>query len=262
MTFGMTSKIMKILTILFIALNLQTYSQHIMETTNLNIGDSTITIKHQYIEKDSSVLFLNIHEDEQTSIDAIQEFNKTKSVNFSFLEHNKTRRVTFNIKKKNYSFDPNRIFTRKGIRKTIEPRHFFISRSKAKVKFIAKHIVSLIKKYDVIVTLHNNTDVNYSIKSYLPGEDESGNTAEVHIVNSWDPDDFVYTTEKIYFDYLKSEGVNVILQKQSGYVNDGSLSIYCGKHKINYINIEAQKGHLTEQIKLITIVDDMLQKLK
>lgn len=257
----MNNLAMKLFTLICLMITLSTFSQT-MEQTHINIGDSTLIINEQFLNKDSSVLFLNIHEDEQTSIEAIQEFNKTKSVNFSFLEHNKTRRITFNLKHKSYSFDPNRIFTRKGVRNTIEPKRFFNFKSKAVVRYIASHIISIIKRYDVIVTLHNNTDVNYSIKSYAPGEDESENTAELNINDTWDPDDFVYTTEKQYFDYLKAEGVNVILQKQSGYVNDGSLSIYCGKHKIKYINIEAQKGHLAEQTKLIFIIDDMLQKLK
>lgn len=257
----MNNKTMKILTLFFILFTLQTYSQQTMETTHLNIGDSTIIINHQYIEKDSAVIYLNIHEDEQTSIEAIRKFNKTKAVNFTFIQQNKTRRINFNIKQKNYSFDPNRIYTRKGRRKTIEPKQFLKFRPRVITKFIANHVIKIIKKYDVIVTLHNNTDVNYSIKSYLTGEDESENTAEVYVNETWDADDFVYTTEKTYFDYLKAEGVNVILQKQSNYVNDGSLSIYCGKKKIKYINIEAQKGHLNEQLKLIFIVDEMLQKL-
>ena len=258
----MNNIIIKTLTVLFTTLTWSAYSQKTMETTNINIGDSTLTIKHEFIEKDSSILYLNVHEDEQTSIKAIQEFNKTKPVNFTFLKHNKTRRIFIKNKQKTYSFDPNRIFTSKGIKKTIEPKPGIISRSKGQVKLIASYIIKIVKKYEVIVTLHNNTDVNYSIKSYLPGEDESENTADVFISDAWDPDDFIYTTEKIYFDYLKAEGINVILQKQSGYVNDGSLSIYCGQHNIKYINIEAQKGHLTEQIQLIECVDNMLKRLK
>jgi len=252
---------MKLLILLLSLTTHQIYSQTIMETTCLNIGDSTLTINHQYIEKDSSILYLNIHEDEQTSIEAIRAFQKIKPVNFTFIEHNKTRRINFNIKNTNYSFDPNRIYTPLGRKKTIEPRQFLKFKPRVVTKFIANHIIKIVNKYDVIVTLHNNTDVNYSIKSYLPGKDESENTAEVYITENWDADDFVYTTEKSYFDYLKAKEVNVILQKQSGYVNDGSLSIYCGQENIKYLNIEAQKGHLDEQIKLIVIVDEMLQKL-
>ena len=255
---------MKLLALLFLVITTQVICQieTTMEHTNIKIGDSTLTINHQYIKTDNTVLFLNIHEDEQTSIEAIRVFNKTNPVNFSFIEHNKTRRLFFNIKEKVYSFDPNRIFTAKGRRNTVEPKRFVGFKPRAVAKIISKQIISIVEKYDVIVTLHNNTDVNYSIKSYLPGKDESENTAEVYVNETWDADDFIYTTEKNYFSFLKKEGVNVILQKQSGYVNDGSLSIYCGQKNIKYINIEAQKGHLSEQIKLITIVNTMLEKLK
>jgi hypothetical protein len=255
---------MKLLTLLFLVITTQAICQTetTMENTNIKIGDSTIHIHHQYINTDSTILYFNIHEDEQTSIEAIREFNKSTPVNFSYIEHNKTRRIFFNIKTKVYSFDPNRIFTAKGRRNTVEQRRFLGFRSRAVAKIFSKQIISIVERYDVIVTLHNNTDVNYSIKSYLPNEDESENTEEVYINDTWDADDFIYTTEKQYFDYLKAEGVNVILQKQSGYVNDGSLSVYCGKKSIKYINIEAQKGHFNEQLKLITVIDDMLSKLK
>ena len=140
----MNNKTMKILTLFFILFTLQTYSQQTMETTHLNIGDSTIIINHQYIEKDSAVIYLNIHEDEQTSIEAIREFNKTKAVNFTFIQQNKTRRINFNIKQKNYSFDPNRIYTRKGRRKTIEPKQFLKFRPRVITKFIANHVIKII----------------------------------------------------------------------------------------------------------------------
>ena len=53
--------------------------------------------------------------------------------------------------------------------------------------------------------MHNNTDVNYSIKSYLPEGDEAQNTKEVYINDQMDPDDFIYTTEKSFYDKLKAK---------------------------------------------------------
>jgi hypothetical protein len=103
--------------------------------------------------------------------------------------------------------------------------------------------------------------VEYTIKSYLPGGDEAKNTADIHVSENWDADDFVYTTHKPYFDYLKANDVNVILQNNTDFVNDGSLSVYCGIKGIPYLNIEAQKGHLTEQIKLVEVVYKMLTKI-
>lgn len=247
-----------------IALTISCYFTHAQNQSNMHqkpilLGDSTVILHTKFKAQNSNILFLNIHEDEQTSIEAIEHFSESTDVNFFYLKHNKTRRIFFNHKSATYSVDPNRIYTAKGRKATIEP----ISRLKFKpnriAKKLAKEIINLVNQYNVIVTMHNNTDVNYSIKSYLPGEDEAQNTADVFVSDNWDADDFVYTTKQSYFDYLKAKDVNVILQDNTNFVNDGSLSVYCGQKNIPYINIEAQKGHLTEQIKLVEIVYGMLQ---
>ncbi len=236
-------------------------AQMTMSKKTIVLGDSSITINSKFNDTKKDILFLNIHEDEHTSIEAVEHFSKTTDLNFVYLEHNKTRRIHFSTKTKTYSVDPNRIYTAKGRRATLEPSKLFKFRSNRIAKKLAKEIIELVNQYSIIVTMHNNTDVNYSIKSYLPGEDESQNTADVFVSENWDADDFVYTTSKVYFDFLKLANVNVILQDNTGYVNDGSLSVYCGKKGIPYLNIEAQKGHLKEQIKLVEIVYDMLKKV-
>ena len=225
----------------------------------LQLGDSLIVVNSKFNNNKKDILFLNIHEDEHTSIEAVEHFSQTTDVNFVYLQHNQTRRIHFSTKTRSYSFDPNRIYTSKGRRATLEPSTTFKFRPNRIAKKLAKEIIELVNQYSIIVTMHNNTDVNYSIKSYLPGEDESQNTADVFISKNWDADDFVYTTSKKYFDYLKKADVNVILQDNVGFVNDGSLSVYCGKHGIPYLNIEAQKGHLKEQIRLVEIVYEMLK---
>lgn len=229
------------------------------QSTPIFLGDSTVILVHRPLQPQSNILYLNVHEDESTSIEAVEIFSEqTIPLNFAFLNHQQSRRVTFNVKQKSFSVDPNRIYTAKGRRLTIEPYQRYLFRSRQYAKKLAKEVLKLVHQYQVIVTMHNNTDVNYSIKSYLPGGDEAQNTKAVYVTNQWDVDDFVYTTEQAYFDYLKNKDVNVILQDNQAYVNDGSLSVYCGKKGIPYINIEAQKGHLNEQIALLKIVHTML----
>ena len=40
--------------------------------------------------------------------------------------------------------------------------------------------------------------------------------------------------------------------------DDGSLSVYCGMKKIPYINVEAQRGHLQEQIAMLKELQNLL----
>jgi len=238
----------------------QSQNDFTMHKKTIILGDSSVVLQSKISHSKSNILFLNIHEDEQTSIKAVEHFSKTTQLNFAYLQHHKTRRIHFSSKKTTYSIDPNRIYTAKGRKATLEPFKRFNFKAQKIAKQLANEIIHLVNQYSIIVTMHNNTDVNYSIKSYLPGEDESQNTADVFVSDNWDADDFVYTTSKVYFDYLKQANVNVILQDNTGYVNDGSLSVYCGKKGIPYLNIEAQKGHLKEQIKLVEIVYEMLNK--
>lgn len=243
---------------LFLVLMLLSKPQLMLAQNKLiKLGKTQIELK-QVLINNKDILFLNIHQDEQTSIDAIQSFAKVIPLNFAYLHHKQTRRVAYQIGKHNFTVDPNRIFTKQGRTNTIETNYKVTIRSKLMAKKLANEIVNLIKNFKVIVTLHNNTDVNYSIKSYLKDGEEAQNTAEVYVNPNMDADDFIYTTEKKFFDYLKRANYNVILQDNNNFVNDGSLSIYCGINQIPYINIEAQLGHYNEQLELIKIVYEML----
>jgi hypothetical protein len=218
---------------------------------SIQIGDSSIQILQQIGDLNDDILFINVHEDEQTSIDAVYEYSKEFPCHFVRLQHNKTRRIAFQLGGKDYSIDPNRIFTSKGRRKTLKDEGKFSFKAAKSVKVLASEIVRYLNNKSVIIAMHNNTDVNYSIKSYLPDGDESQNTKEVYINDEMDADDFIYTTNSIFFEKLKKLKINVILQDNKKYVNDGSLSVYCGVNNIPYINIEAQKGHFKEQLRLI-----------
>ncbi len=224
----------------------------------IKLGKTQIELRQFFNADNNKMLFLNVHQDEQTSIDAIQTFAKDIPLNFAYLHHQSTRLVKYQIGKHYYTIDPNRIYTKQGRLNTIKSDCKHTLKSRIAAKKLAKHIIKLISNYNIVITLHNNSDVNYSIKSYLPGGDEAQNTANVYINPNMDTDDFIYTTHKPYFNYLKQANYNVILQDNTNFVNDGSLSVYCGINNIPYINIEAQLGHFDEQLELIKVVYEML----
>lgn len=235
------------------------YAQNSSEMLKtLKIGDSIVQIVQAYGKVGDNTLFINVHEDETTSIESLEHYSKENPVHFVRLKHNETRRIDFSINSQSYSVDPNRIFTRKGRKKTLKDGGKFSFKASKSVKLFANEVLSYIKDSTVVVAMHNNTDVNYSIKSYLPGGDESQNTKEVYVNEEMDPDDFIYTTDKTFFDALKEKKINVILQDNKKFVNDGSLSVHCGVNGIRYINIEAQKGHFDEQLRLIEVVASIL----
>ena len=255
----MSKSITSLLILLFLIFNVPAngQKQEAMVKT-LKIGDNSFKIIQQYGDVKDKVLFLNVHEDEITSIQATEAYAQEHPVHFVRIVHEKTRRLNFKFKNKDFSVDPNRIFTAKGRRKTMKDGDRFSFGASKQVKAFAAEFLRYLQSRDVVIAMHNNTDVNYSIKSYLPHGDEAQNTAEVYVTDRMDPDDFVYTTDKVYYDKLKAKDINVILQDNKKFVNDGSLSVYCGLNGIRYINIEAQKGHFDEQLQLIRDVMSIL----
>lgn len=262
---------MKRVLLLFALIPAAVFTQEMKE---LQLGDSIVTFVTENPGSDEPVYFVNVHENEATSIEAVRRYDVNNAYRFIYLRHNGTRRIAFNIDGVVYSVDPNRIFSNNGIRETIQFDSLYHSKVSARNKTgeppvytyhpmwnvnkaakmtrrLAREILKSLKNARCIISLHNNTPDNYSILSYLPGGSEAANTKDVYINPLTDSDDFIYTTSNFLFRQLKAIEVNVILQDNENCVDDGSMSVYCGRHGIPYANVEAEEGHLQEQVILI-----------
>lgn len=255
---------MKTLLLLFFALLVQGEEK-------IKIGDRYCTVKFTE-EENAVVTLISLHDKENTAIEAYKMLPKEIKLNLLELKHNeKERNVFFNYNGVNFNFDPNRIFTEKGIDSTLISNNIGKKITKeliAEVTRFSKQLLSAIKKSkkgEYIIAAHNNNDgkegkgsvsiLNYSSKDHLDSKDID----EVHLSTSgMDEDDFVLVTQKSDFDFFKSRDVNVALYKTKPTDNDGSMSFYCITHNIPYINIEAQHGHIKEQTELIKMTYKLL----
>ena len=226
--------------------------------TPFKLGDSTVIFR-TFIAGDSKIIYFNLHDDENTAVKAAKQIlGKTNSRLIEIHESDK-RLISFNIDTTVYKFDPNRIFTPLGRKKTLERYSQFSPEADSLVKTFADYITdSLLYGATIIVTLHNNSPENYSILSYAKGGEYETDAAAVYVNEKKDPDDFFYVTEKLYFDKIKAKGYNVLLQDNSKVTDDGSLSVYCGSKGIKYINVEAEQGHLKQQVEMILALQDIL----
>ena len=192
--------------------------------------------------------FVALHENESTSVSAAKTALRDKGGVLVELKHGGGRDLLFRYKGKAYTVDPNRIFTDAGIRKTLADG--YSTEVHEIVKGLANAILTRLSR-SVIVSLHNNTNGAYSIKSYSPGGQNARDASALHVVPDRDTDDFFFVTSSRIFAVLKSRGFNVALQSSSG-TDDGSLSVYCIRRGIQYVNVEAQSGHQSEQKEMIT----------
>jgi len=208
------------------------------------LGDKNISVRiHRGGGKNTCVA---IHDDENTAVSA----GRTACSKLIELVYGGSRNVSFTLNGKKYSFDPNRMFTAGGLERSLKAqgKNYSQEAHKAASGF-ARWFLSIINKNKsgLIVALHNNSNGAYSLDSYLSGN-LKGESSPPYKNRAMDPDDFVFTTSSSVFAKMKAKKINVVLQSR-GATDDGSLSVYFGGS--SYVNVEAQDGHLAEQVRML-----------
>lgn len=252
---------LRCLPLIFIFFIQFSYSQDYVNIKKYNIANEILNFHSSiYYPYSSVVTFINLHDDENTSVEAATDFLSRYGGSLLQLKHTGKRNFSFMLNGQSFSFDPNRIFTDKGIKATLAKQGVYQDAAANEVRNLAD---SLLKKYvdnkKLVIALHNNTERGISILSYKRGGFEARNAARVYINDSMNPHDFMLTTERSFFQYIKQRKFNVILQHHKP-ADDGSLSVYAAKKKIPYINIEALRGHLEVQIKMLEALKDIIYR--
>jgi hypothetical protein len=220
------------------------------------LGESWVTTV-QYTAGDRSHLFLlNLHENESTSVRAGLELIRRRGGRLLMLRQRGERLIAFELDGRTYAFDPNRIFTDAGTTATLRRYGPEDERSFRMVRRFAEYLLQDygVSRLGMIITLHNNTDGEYSARDYLPGGALAADAARVHLDPRRDPDDFFFVTDPVWFDRLSARGFNVVLQDNTRVTDDGSLSVLAGRLGIPYINVEAQHGHLKTQRRMLEAI--------
>jgi hypothetical protein len=216
------------------------------------LSNTAIPLQKTLYGSGSEVVFINVHANETTSVAAAGEYLKDKSGLLVALMHDTTRLITFYHTNRLIQFDPNRIFSKRGRLANLKllNRNLPVSAEKLLARF-AGSLTETFQHAKIIIAMHNNTDGKpLSVKSFK----------QVYINPEMDSDDFILTTEKTIFNELKKKRINAVLQTQKTSIDDGSLSIYCDKKKIPYVNIEAQQGHIDEQVMMLNALTSIIEK--
>jgi hypothetical protein len=228
--------------------------------TNIPLGDTIVTLVQHLASPKPTIIYLNIHENEATSIEALKKVADSVDISYYYLQHRGTRRIFFSNEDEEFSIDPNRIYTKMGRDSTLADETIVDSFALAKTTYLAQRLLWKFQAGKAIVSVHNNTPDEYSILSYLPEGGEEENTGKLYINENMDPDDFIYTTDSLVFEAAKNDSINVVLQSTDNFVDDGSLSIYCGKENLPYVNVETEHEHLDEQVRLLYWIREILEK--
>jgi hypothetical protein len=224
------------------------------------LGDTSLTIQISFYHSSSKLVFVHLHDDEQTAKDATHSFLERRGGTLISIQNNCERLITFPYKGNRYTFDPNRMFTRKGIIESLQMFQPYPAQAVPLVETFANSLLQKIPPNSYLIAVHNNTNNKYSILSYLPTGNLPGEAAKVHVSKNMDPDDFVLTTSPQIFAGLQEQDISVILQKEEPGTDDGSLSVFFGRVQKNYTNVEAEHGHFDIQLQLLEAVADIAKK--
>ncbi len=209
----------------------------------VKLGNSVVVVqKHQH---GKGKAFVHLHQNETTALKAAKSVIRAEGGSLLTLVHSGERNIVFHLSKKRYEFDPNRIFTDRGIKKTLTHFGDYSPAAHAVVKKLAYKIKKLLPK-GKIIAVHNNH--SYSLKDYLPGRNLAGDVQALHYTKYRLHRNFYLVTQENDYVRLKNMKFNSILQALSA-TDDGSLSVYLADRE--YINVEAAYGQLAEQIKML-----------
>ena len=219
------------------------------------LGDKMISFKVIQYGSDANTCCVNLHDDETTAVQAARTVLEQTGGLLIKIENKAQRMISFSFKGVLYTFDPNRIFSRAGINVTLQAKGKKNPLAIIEVEKFAARLLQLIPdSASCIVALHNNTDGDFSVKTYRKGGKRQYDAKNVYEDNWQDADDITLTTDEILFAKMSTFGYNSILQDNEKVNKDGSLSVYYGEQNKRYINIETQHGK-TAQYK------EMLSKL-
>lgn len=209
------------------------------------VGDETVDVQYK-AGKDKT--FIHLHQIETTALTAAKIVARQQGASLIFLSHSGGRNIVFHLGEQRYEFDPNRMFTDLGIKKTLSHLSHYTPQAHKEVSKLANTLKQVLTQapQGKIIAAHNNA--TYSLKDYLPGHGSAEDARSIYV----DPKNyfrnFYLVTQLNDFLRLKAEGFNAVLQKTSA-EDDGSLSIYLA-HAV-YANVEAGYDQLAEQIKML-----------
>jgi len=241
-------------------------------TQKLRLGDSEVSV-NIYENAGANVTFFAPHHNEQIGLNLAKDYvarNGGRLIEIVSNDDrgNPSRYIKFNSGGKNYSIDPNRIYTENGrscnVAADVQTTVANFADALLKI-MLAPDGKTLREGERFIVAVHNNTDVSQkaqaaqnsdltavaflkaqSTRNLTDGAFEAQADGVFLSNTETDEDNFVFLSTPIFIGHFAERGFNVVVQKSAARlqskqcsVDDGSLSVYSAQTSVPYICLEA-----------------------
>lgn len=236
----------------------------------------------------NGVYYFAPHQDEHVINRYLIKKVKRRGEKFIILKQAGTRHIILRLEGQEIELDPNRMFTPKGVAKSIRRLNpgldanaaifdLAVNRGVKLGMFVIARMNQLKDKHQTIVAIHNNTEGydndgkggigTVSIHRYKSHLDRGLKyLADVNISTRHDEDDLYFVTLRSDFEYLKKRNFNLVYQNPDVKIipdeDDGSLSVFAEMKGVRYFNVEAQRDpdHFRRQKKMVKALFKLLDQ--
>lgn len=207
----------------------------------LYVGDTRVFIVREEHGKGKS--FIHLHQNETTALAAARAVIRKEGGSLMTLVHPGARTIVFHLKGVRYEFDPNRMFSDVGIKKTLMLYGPYSVAAHREVRRLSDKVKQVLPQ-GKIIAVHNNRE--YSLTDYFPGHALAAEACALHVEKNMTPRNFYALTQRQ--DYLRLNHANRMLQAKNA-TDDGSLSVYLARR--HYINVEAGYDQFFAQVRML-----------
>ena len=232
------------------------------ETHTLHLEDEKVWV-HIYQRPGAAVNFVSLHDDENTSADAAMAYLRRHGGRLVELRHGRGREIVIRRGGRLDRFDPNRMFTRTGLRGTLDYYHNLTAANEAIACLFADKVAGYIgiSASRPVVAVHNNSPGRLTIHDFMPGELYGAAAREVAIMADQDPDDFFFTNSEGLFQGITKRGYNAALMRYHP-PDIGSLGYLVNSLGGLYVLVEAERGRFRRQLQMLEALVPLLAGLQ
>ena len=237
------------------------FAQSVTKSTHtFYLGEEKVWVDI-YERSGADITLLNLHDNENTAVEAGLAFIEKHGGLLIELRHGRGREVVVRLDGVLHRFDPNRMFSDVGLRKSLEYFHNNSDEVFAIAATFRDSVLDLfaVREGMVVIALHNNTPDKMTINDFRPGEWYGEDARGVSINPQQDTDNFFVVTQDELFNALSSSGYNVALRAK--YPPDrGMLIDYCERLGALYVTVETEHGKRVEQEEMLEALRKILNE--
>ncbi|MEE9162999.1 MAG: hypothetical protein V3U35_08550, partial [Candidatus Neomarinimicrobiota bacterium] len=145
---------------------------------DLQLETRTLLLKEEKVWVDiyqrpgAAINFVSLHDNENTAAEAARTYIRRHGGRLVELRHGRGREVVIRRQGRLDRFDPNRMFTDAGLRRSLAYYRSYSDDNFAIVGDFARQVATLIgvRAERVIVAVHNNSPGKLTIRDFQPGE--------------------------------------------------------------------------------------------